>query len=432
MEQNRTEENEEVVEREPTEEEKKRCEEDANRHANDPAELQQEEEPMTYDEWLVNRADEEEYYAETPEEKTQREQDEEALGIRESEPDKNDPETQQDLTQQNEEHEAEQCTEENTTTTEETTDSTHTDTVEPPPEEEQEEVKVLDLRKPEDCDKYIEDTNFLELFQLVISKQQTEDTNFEGLTDADPKFIHTVGLYLISAMAKRFKIQLEASLSLVEFELSDYVNNKVTGMGLNMWWIGFGKPRKARKTTMLKYLKQMVRGAMQTMTFTPHIMGDEFSPEAFISQASGSQFLVSVDESNTIEANSKRKSKSKEEQKQVFRDMCSHLMWVQDEVLRIFIEMKDQRSNMRNFMSVLSQLWDGSTYTRVTKSGNVEAIVDPYFTMFITSTETLPQAFDRKDFQQGGMNRPIYIAIENGAGAKVQDEEDGEEENVKQ
>lgn len=438
---------EEVIEQEPTEEEKQRCDEIAKKHANEPVESPIEEEPvetMTDDEIKLQNKFCQDFYAdmELEEDSWENQQNEgwnwehqqDFEDESEEEEPSTDPETQHDLKQQNAEHEAEQGTEENTATTEET----HTEEVEPPPEEEEpEQEKPLDLTEEEDRQKYVSDIPFTKLFELVISKQQTEDTNFEGLTDADPDFIHTCALFVLSTVAKRFKVQLEASLSLEGITVEDYMNDKVSGLGLNLPVVGFGKSRKARKTTMMNYNKQMITGMMKYTKTQPHIMGDSFSPEAFISQGAGTG-LISKEESDSLRQKQTEEYKklkdnnfklTKEKfESVIINDICSWLLWIQDEVLKVFVDMKDQRSNMRNFGSTLAQLLDGNSYQRMTKSSGVEIIPKPFFTMFVTSTETLPQAFDKKDFGQGWMNRPLFIAIKKGAGATYIEEEDEKDE----
>lgn len=195
------------------------------------------------------------------------------------------------------------------------------------------------------------------------------DRFLQGLTDADRAFIHSAGLFLVSTFARRALLVTPSALG---------------GKFLNLWFICFGRTRITRKTTVISWIEHVIKKVAPAI-----LLPEEFTPEAFITEAS----QVYIKDPNRT----------------------THLAWVFDEVLAAFQRLKKgDRSYMTGIDSTFSRIYDGKEFHRRTEKRGREEIENPYFTMFVASTESIVRTFSEVSFEQGFLNRPIYVQIKTG------------------
>lgn len=202
-------------------------------------------------------------------------------------------------------------------------------------------------------------------------------------TDAHWSFKEITGLYLISIIA------------FFNWRMFDLARIPITsgenygGMWLNLWIIMLGESRIARKSTVIKATREIVReltyhqdvqvGDDGTETINM-ILPHEFNPASFV------QIM------NQREVNG----------------MC-YATWIDDEVSRFYEQMAGA-TYMSGIAPALSRLYDPEEgYERATIARGTERIRRSYLTILTASTLTLPQLFSEREIMQGFLNRFIFM-----------------------
>jgi len=205
----------------------------------------------------------------------------------------------------------------------------------------------------------------------------TRDWNFidsyidlmNAITDAPLAFKKAAAIFLISTCAgRKFSI-----LSLPESRFFDD-GLSFSGKLLNLWFIFIGKTRISRKSTIVGRVEE----------FMQEVDEDIFLPQDFTPQS-----LIS---------NLKDKTVNNE----------TRAAWIHDEVSGFF-ELLNKGDYMASVDTVLSRIYDGKTYKRSTITRGNEDVINPYLTIMVASTDSLPSLFSENMIRQGFLNRFIYV-----------------------
>jgi hypothetical protein len=190
-------------------------------------------------------------------------------------------------------------------------------------------------------------------------------------TNASLTFKEASAIYVLSSLVGRrfFFASLPEAPIFTENTLS------VGGKLLNMWFILIGKSRISRKTTIIKKMLELFE------TVEHPVLAESFSPEALISS------LAEL-------------GKDKQE-------VVATL--IIDEASGFFSEATKRNSYLNMINPILSRLYDGRVYERITKSQGKETIPNPYLNLFMSSSEFLPGYFNDECLVQGFLNRFCFV-----------------------
>jgi hypothetical protein len=210
----------------------------------------------------------------------------------------------------------------------------------------------------------------------------------DHLTDAHWLIKEITALFLISTIT--FNRWTFLDLSRATAIMDDEPDNLIGGFFFNLWIIILGKSRIARKTTVIRLVKQMMRKISYTL-YVPTGDGDEteainmllpheFNPASFVF-----------------------------EMQQHDVDGYCYASWVDDEVSR-FYEQMASATYMAGIAPALSRLYEPlDDYVRSTIARGRESIDRSYLTILTASTFHLPQHFTEAEIMQGFLNRFMFI-----------------------
>lgn len=251
--------------------------------------------------------------------------------------------------------------------------------------EDKEEVDELRETLPPEIDHDAE----MELPPPDIDMGLTEDfveywkTATRRMTDAHWSYKEMTALYLISTMTRW-------NWHLFDFAVKDIFADDVGGRLLNVWICLLGKSRLARKSTMMRFVEQVIDKVGYSREVDDQIvelrLPDDFNSSTFV-QAMNMRRLDDFGE-------------------------FSWATWIDDEISRFFEQMVSG-GPMAGIAPILSKIYDPySSYSRITRAHGTERINRSYLTMLVASTEALPQLFTEYIIRQGFINR-IMFAISN-------------------
>jgi len=216
----------------------------------------------------------------------------------------------------------------------------------------------------------------------------------DGLTDACEPFKEAAALFLISTLCRwNFAIWEHNNLSGVD---------SVETIPLNVWFAFIGKSRIARKSTIIKPLRKLLWKITEKREITRNygktkrsktvnaVLPDMFTPEALISTL----FDRCWD---------RRTAKGG------YIGKKTHATWINDEVSGFFTKLHKQ-DYQAGTAEALSNLYDcPDYYFHETMKRGEESVQNPYLTLMIASTFTLPKLFTPFQLEQGFLNRMFYI-----------------------
>ena len=189
-----------------------------------------------------------------------------------------------------------------------------------------------------------------------------------SITDAPHAFKKATALYLMSTAVGR-RITL---LSLPETRFFE-AGLGVSGKLLNLWFVLIGKTRISRKSTVVGRAEEFIREIDSSV-----VLPQDFTPQSLIS-------------------NLKDKTENDE----------TRATWIHDEVSGFF-ELLNKGDYMVSVDAVLSRIYDGRSYYRSTITRGDENVLNPYLTILVASTDSLPSLFSETMIRQGFLNRFIY------------------------
>lgn len=202
-------------------------------------------------------------------------------------------------------------------------------------------------------------------------------------TDAHWSYKEITGLYLISALA--FTNWRMFDLARIPIATGENFG----GMWLNLWIMLLGESRIARKSTVIKATREMLKqltyaqeaevaeGIVEEVTM---ILPHEFNPASFVQIMNHRQ-----------------------------RNEICYATWIDDEVSR-FYEQMDGATYMSGIAPALSKLYDPEEgYSRATIARGTERIARSYLTILTASTMVLPQLFNEREIMQGFLNRFMFL-----------------------
>jgi len=195
---------------------------------------------------------------------------------------------------------------------------------------------------------------------------------FTNITDAPEDFIEAAALFLISTAAGRnFQFMSLPDAPIFKQSLDPM---QASGRLLNLWFIIIGRSRITRKSTVISRCAELLEIVDEDL-----LLPTDFTPQALIKVMS-------------------EKTKNNE----------TKCVWMHDEISGFFEQLRKS-----DFMvatdAILSKIYDGSPYIRSTIGRGREAIINPYLTILVASTEYLPTLFDEVRLRQGFLNRFIYV-----------------------
>jgi len=211
-----------------------------------------------------------------------------------------------------------------------------------------------------------------------MSENESQEWNFiddyidlmDAVTDSPEAFKEATALYLISTCVGR-RITL---LSLPESRFFDDGLQGGNGKLLNLWFILIGKTRISRKSTIVGRAEEFIRQIDSQI-----LLPQDFTPQSLIT-------------------NLNEKTVNNE----------TRASWIHDEVSGFF-ELLNKGDYMVSTDTVLSRIYDGRSYYRSTVTRGNEDVINPYLTILVASTDTLPSLFNERMIGQGFLNRFIYI-----------------------
>jgi len=195
----------------------------------------------------------------------------------------------------------------------------------------------------------------------------------QGLTDAPKIFIEASAICLVSTFAGRKCFFMSAIDDKLFGRTED---GSERGKYLNLWFMIIGKSRVSRKSTVISKMVEMITAVRPSVK-----LPEDFTPEKLASLLAG-KYDPSYDETRAI--------------------------WIHDEVSGFFEDLK-RKTYMSSTDTLLCRLKDCRDHTRSTLLRGDEEIKKPYLTVFVASTEVLPQLFEERMLRQGFLNRFIYL-----------------------
>jgi len=216
----------------------------------------------------------------------------------------------------------------------------------------------------------------------------------DGLTDANDMYKEAAALFLISTLARwNFAIWEHNNLSGID---------SVETIPLNIWFILLGKSRIARKSTIIKPVKNLIWKITEKRTVTRNygktkrtkdvcaLLPNMFTPEALISTLYDRCW-------------------DRQTSKGGYIGKKTHACWINDEVSSFFVKLSKQ-DYMGGTAEALSNLYDcPKLYFHETMKRGEEIVENPYLTLLLASTLTLPKLFSSHQIEQGFLNRAMYI-----------------------
>jgi hypothetical protein len=208
--------------------------------------------------------------------------------------------------------------------------------------------------------------DFIEKYKTLLSK----------ITDAPEEFQEAAALFLLSTAIGRNWVFRSVS----DTPIFD-VNSQFKGKLLNLWFIIIGKSRITRKTRVITNIESAVIQALGQN----RILSEDYTPESLIAAMAKKSTSFITGEHIVV---------------------CC---WIRDEIGGFFQQLKKRESYMSTTDSLLSKIYDGTTYTRETTGRGREIIPNPYLTCFLASTTHLPTLFTEGQIEFGFLNRFIFI-----------------------
>ncbi len=218
----------------------------------------------------------------------------------------------------------------------------------------------------------------------------------DSKTDASRVFKEASALFLISTLCKW-------NFSMWDHRRTNIWGDtdKVEAMPLNVWFFLIAKSGVGRKSTTIEPVKRLIYKITEKKTISKNIgrtkkqklvctlLPDGFTPEALVSTLNDRCW----DRGGSI---GKR----------------THAAWINDEISGFF-----QKLNKQDYMSgtaeTLSKIYDcPELYIHETIKRGEEKIENPYLTLLVASTFSLPKLFTSHQLEQGFLNRPFYILDE--------------------
>ena len=232
---------------------------------------------------------------------------------------------------------------------------------------------LMELWQRQDLERNLID-DFIETWKLLLDHR----------TDAHWSFKEFTGLFLLSAM-------VSGQWQFMDFSRAglDESGNIQGGLFLNLWGMLLGKSRISHKTTVVRYVTDLIKklsyrqevpiGGGET-EYVNMLLPHEFNPASFV------QIM---------------------NQREV--DGICYASWIDDEVSRFYEQMAGA-TYMAGIAPALSRLFDPlDSYSRATVARGTERIARSYLTILTASTMSLPQLFSEREIMQGFLNRFMFI-----------------------
>lgn len=134
------------------------------------------------------------------------------------------------------------------------------------------------------------DKELLEKEQEYVPSEHTFLTAFqqffEEVTDADPEFIEASALQTLAVFLPDFKIQENVTVGFEKFFDATKNSDLQKGKSLNIWTIAFGHARKARKSTVMNTIRNLILCA-QTDFGRRILLAKNTTPQALMALSKG-------------------------------------------------------------------------------------------------------------------------------------------------
>jgi len=210
--------------------------------------------------------------------------------------------------------------------------------------------------------------NFIERYKRLM---MGDGKGYPGVTDAPEDYHEANALFLLSTAAGHGYF----FMSMPETPIFVKSKDKFGGKRLILWFIIIGKTRITRKTTgALDRAKEIVGDVLKIP-----IIPDVVTPQFLIKQ------LSELKQGDTV-----------------------HACTIIDECSGHF-DMLATAEYMSSLDAIMSRLYDGKTLSSGTISRGAEVVPNPYFTVLMASTLSLPEDFTNKMLKQGYLNRFIFV-----------------------
>jgi hypothetical protein len=214
----------------------------------------------------------------------------------------------------------------------------------------------------------------------------------EEITDADPKFKKLVNLVTLSSMLERFRI-IESTTE--------------GGKQLNLWGMPYGEARETHKTTVIDRITKRVE-RVEEMNHAFIQLGDEMTLQGLTALDKLLKPRKSKKEEKDMPTPPPDVLKEIEEEE---KRRYKVLFWNVDEAGGIVAEMNNKLSYLRGLTHMLSKLYDGAKYVRITMMHGYEKLDSPYLTILLTGTPQMPKALGIEAFDTGFAVRFIFYNI---------------------
>jgi len=190
------------------------------------------------------------------------------------------------------------------------------------------------------------------------------------ISDVSDDYAEASALFLLStAVGRQFYY-----MSVQDYSFNS--KNMTSGKYLNLWFQVLGKSRVSRKTFTFNKQEDIMEEIIPTVR-----MSDVFTPEKLISELS---------------------QKSKD------NGGVAHASWTYDEC-RAFFESLKSKDYMASTDSKLCKLYDCRKIIATTVSRGQEIVDNPYLTVWLSSTLSLPQTYHENMMETGFLNRFLFV-----------------------
>jgi hypothetical protein len=215
----------------------------------------------------------------------------------------------------------------------------------------------------------------------------------EEVTDADQQYKELVDLDVMSAMLERFRIQESTTEG---------------GKQLNLWAMPYGEARETHKTTVIDRITKRVE-AVEERNHAFILLGDEMTLQGLtaIDRLLNPKTKKNKNDKSMPEPPPEVLKQIEEEEKRKYKV----LFWNVDEAGGIISEMNNKLSYLRGLTHMLSKLYGGAKYVRITQMHGYEKLDSPYLTILLTGTPQMPKSLGIEAFETGFAVRFIYYCI---------------------
>lgn len=290
--------------------------------------------------------------------------------------------------------------------------------VEPEQEEEQNQEEVEFVKEAREAieESYIEDgTVQPEYFIPPIIQQPLEDMDtepsdsiplkqrfsyigqrfLEDLTDADPNLKELAILHMFTVSAERYRIPDNTTLT-------DF------GKQLNLYMMLYGEARKTHKTSIYDAIKEVLFTLEKTNHSLIHL-DDQTTAQSFYSFEKLTQKMCKKTKAEAIKAGVPEEVCN--EELESIRRRYKILDLSVDEAQNYIADMNNPKSVYKDLQPLISKLYTGGRYRRVTCKYGEEILDNPYLNVYFTGTPDMPKSLTIQFFETGHGVKYIYYDI---------------------